>query len=483
VDTRVVHVANPTIVALSFLLIVFGAAAQSTLRVAITVSLAATACLNFFFLPPTGAWTIAEAQNWFALFTFLVASVLISRRSSQARQRAQEAVARRDELTRLFELTRDILRTTDEADPLAAIAQHVVRRFQLPNAAIFQGRDGEWVAHHAGAPLGIDRTTLDAALDRTAGAIERHGQLGRRSGTADARTPDGAAIWLVPLRLGTAGVGILALEGGAIEPGTRDAIAGIVAIAIERQQLLDDRRESEVARRSAELRSTLLASLSHDLRTPLTALTVASNNLDAADLPDGARSDQVDVIRTEVDRLNHLFNNVVEMARIETHAVTPDPQWVQAAEIVDAARRQAGPSLAAHPLAVDVDDELTVHLDPRLTAAALAHLLENAAQYSPPGAAIDVRCWLAEDALGISVRDRGPGIAPADLDRVFDRFYRGAAGHRRFGTGMGLPIVRGLLAAEGGRVWAENAASGGACFTLTVPAPSRSMAGLVEDEP
>lgn len=168
------------------------------------------------------------------------------------------------------------------------------------------------------------------------------------------------------------------------------------------------------------------------------------------------------------------------MARIEAHAVAAEPEWVQPGEIVEAAARQVEHALAKHELEIDSGTEkVLVRVDPRLTSAALAHLLENAGQYSPPGSTITVRATVSSDELHIVVRDRGVGIAPQDLDHLFERFYRGAdAWHQRFGTGMGLAITRGLLAAEGARVWAANHPEGGAIFTMAVPAESRAAAAL-----
>jgi two-component system, OmpR family, sensor histidine kinase KdpD len=143
-------------------------------------------------------------------------------------------------------------------------------------------------------------------------------------------------------------------------------------------------------------------------------------------------------------------------------------------EIVSAARDQVEHTLHLHPLHVSIHPDVPVRLDPRLTASALAHLLENAAQYTPAGSPIDVIARISDEGLAIEVRDQGPGIAPADLPRLFDRFYRGTAARMRAsGTGMGLWIVRGLLAAEQGRVWAENRPEGGARFTIVVPAAIR----------
>ena len=163
------------------------------------------------------------------------------------------------------------------------------------------------------------------------------------------------------------------------------------------------------------------------------------------------------------------------MARIDAGAVERTERWTHPSEIVAAARAQVEHALTSHPVVVRLEPDEPVRLDPRLTAAALAHLLENAAQYTPPGSTIEVQAQTGADGFRVDVRDHGSGIGAADLPHLFERFYRGAmAKGRTSGTGMGLAIVRGLVAAAGGRVWAENAPDGGAVFTMAVPADVRA---------
>jgi two-component system, OmpR family, sensor histidine kinase KdpD len=179
--------------------------------------------------------------------------------------------------------------------------------------------------------------------------------------------------------------------------------------------------------------------------------------------------------------LTRLFQNILEMARIDAGAVATEMRWAHPSEIVAAARDQVEHTLRSHEVTVTIEQDVPVRLDPRLTATALAHLMENAGQYTPPGSTIAIDARLAEDALVIAVRDHGPGIAPADLPHVFDRFYRGGVARARAsGTGMGLWIVRGLLAVERGRVWAENCPDGGAQFTMVVPAAVRDSTDPVQ---
>jgi two-component system sensor histidine kinase KdpD len=264
---------------------------------------------------------------------------------------------------------------------------------------------------------------------------------------------------------------VLAASGRPIEPGTLDTLAGVVAIAIERMRFLEERKSAELTRQSEELKSALLASLGHDLRTPLTAIRVAAGNLKSTWLPADARTEQSDLILGEVERLTRLFNNVLEMARIDAGAVATEERWSHPSEIVSAARDQVEQTLREHRVSLTIEPDTSVRLDARLAASALAHLLENAAQYAPRGTSIDVSSEIAGTDLLLRVRDHGPGLTDADLPHVFDRFFRGrtAAQSRVSGTGMGLWIARGLVSAGHGRIWVENCSDGGARFTIALP--------------
>jgi two-component system sensor histidine kinase KdpD len=464
------RVSNAATVSTAYLMVVLLVAATSRLRVAVATSIGAMLCINFFFLPPVGTFTIADPQNWVALFAFLAVSLVASNLSAVARARTDEAVGRRDELARLFDLSRDVLLMTDSRQALAVLARTVARRFDLEFVAIAVPRAGDWEVFEAGSrAVALDRRDLSTAfaMAQTTLEFDAHARTyaGHRTVTVEERV-----VRLVPLRVGTKAIGLLAASGRPVEAGTLDTLAGVVAIAIERAQFLEERKLGELTRQSEQLKTTLLASLSHDLRTPLTAIRIAASNLNAAELSHADRLEQNDVILTEVERLTRLFQNVLEMARIDAGAVATESRWTHPSEIVAAAREQVDHALDGHQLDVTIDADLPVKLDPPLTATALAHLLENAAQYTPAGSLIEVAVRVSASELTIDVRDHGPGLAPADLPHVFERFYRGAAAAARAsGTGMGLWIVRGLLAVEHGRVWAENHPEGGARFTMRVP--------------
>ena len=473
------HVANATTAAVSYLLIVLLVAAAAPRWVAIVTSIAAVFMLNFFFFPPVGALTITDPQNWIALFAFLAVSLIAGRLAALARGRQHDAVSRRDELARLFNLSRDILLTTDaDAEAIACLARHLAARFQLEYVSICLPRDSDFERFDAGVldlqdlvPTEALRRTFDDGDRINEGTLETQVPTGRQEASSDGRPP----VRLAPLRLGTRAIGVLATAGRRIEPGIFNTLGSVVAIAIERIHFLEERRRAELARRSAEFKSALLASLAHDLRTPLTAIRVAADNLHASWLTERQRGEQANLVLTAVNRLTRLFQNILEMTRIEAGAVAQQSRWVDPSEVVEAARNQIEPPSSAHQ--IDVlrrSDDRVVHIDPRLTSAALAHLLENAAQYSPAGSAITVAHEVNADGLLVTVDDEGSGIAEIDRPRLFEPFFRGEQGRwHTSGTGMGLAIARGLLAAEHGRVWAENRPGGGARFSILVPAQSR----------
>jgi two-component system sensor histidine kinase KdpD len=401
-----------------------------------------------------------------------VVAVIASKLSTAARDRERDAVARRNEVTRLFDLTRDVLLTTETAGAIEVLARHVARRFELARVAICLPGDSAWRIHQGGAAaLTIDDSTLNGTFAKARGTLEFDAR--RRAYGGHIRLAGHPELLIVPLRHGTRAVGLLAASSAVIDIGTLDAVAGVVAIAIERIQFLAERDTAALVRQKADLAATLLASLSHDLRTPLTAIGVAVENL-RGDLPADDRRTQATAAMAELERLTRLFQDILDMARIDAEAIRLEPQWVTPADIVDAALAHVRHAVEGHALQVDADAEVEIELDPRLTSVALSHVIENAAQYSPMGAPVIVRAEAADGGLRVSVSDRGPGLDAGELEHLFDRFYRGrVARAATFGTGMGLSITRGLLAAASGRIWAENLPGGGARFSLLVPGAIR----------
>lgn len=470
----VVVQANVTTVALSLLLVVLVTAATARLVVAVATSVAAVLALNYFFLPPVGTWTIADSQNWVALFAFLAVSLLASRLSDAARDRAREAVVRRDELARLFDLSRDVMAMATSPAAATDLARAIARRFDLDFVAIaLPGADGWSIATGGARRIELDEPSLTEAFDAASRVLEFDATLrayaGHRTVVIDRQT-----LRVVPLRAGARPIGLLVAGGRPVEPGTLDALGGVAAIALERMRFLEERQAAELAAQRGELKTALLASLGHDLRTPLTAIRLASENLRSSSLAEAERGDQAAVILEETTRLSRLFENILQMTRIDADAIERGRHWTHPSEIIAAARDQAAAGVTAAPVNVSVADDGAVQVDARLIASALAQLLGNAVQHAPPGSTVEVSARVIDHALRLEVRDHGRGIALGDLPHLFDRFYRGGASLRQrpAGSGLGLWIARQLVGAAGGRIWAENCEDGGARFTISVPARS-----------
>jgi two-component system sensor histidine kinase KdpD len=465
---------SPTTAALALLLIVLATATLGRLWTATVVAVVAMLALNFFFLPPIGTFTIADPQNWVALFAFLIVAVIASNLSAAVQSRAHDAVARRNEVTRLFDLTRDVLLTTETAGGIDALARYVARRFELTGVAICLPAERGWHVHQGGSEdIHIDSTVLNTALAKARGTLEFDAH--QRAYGGHLRVGADGGVLIVPLRHGTKPVGLLAAVAPALDLGALDAVAGVVAIAIERTQFLAEREAAELVRQKADLAATLLASLSHDLKTPLTAIRVAVENL-RRELPSEEREGQASAALVELDRLTRLFQDILDMARIDAAAIHFEPQWVTPADIVDAASAQVRHALEGRALRVDAEEQTEIELDPRVASVALSHLLENAAQYSPPDREIAVEARVHPEGLHVAVTDHGHGLDPGELDHLFERFYRGRTARQLVpGTGMGLAITRGLLTAAGGRVWGENVPGAGARFTIVIPGRSRPI--------
>lgn len=263
---------------------------------------------------------------------------------------------------------------------------------------------------------------------------------------------------------------IAALVGSSLSAAAQER----ARIAVERAQFLEEREIAELARQRGELATTLLATLSHDLKTPLTVIRMAIDNL-RNELPGDGRRAQADAAAAELARLTQMFAGILDMARIDAAALSVQREWVTAADVVDAAMAHARHAVDGHAIRVDADASRAVNIDARLAAVALSHLIENAARYSPADRTILVDAHVAPEGLEVSVTDHGAGLDAAEIDHLFEKFYRGRHGRQTApGTGMGLAIARGLLTAIGGRVWAENAPGAGARFSIAVPGASRA---------
>jgi two-component system sensor histidine kinase KdpD len=455
---------NSTTVALSLLLVVLGVASAYGLGPSIMGSVAGMLCFNFFFLPPVGTLTIQDPQNWIALLAFLATAVIASQLSANARARARDAERKREEVWRLYELSRAIIATPDSETAMSSTARQVVEVFGFEYCAVFVPDIAGGLRRVA---LASDVSFTPAQSDLTKTYLE--GEIRETS----VEGHDYTAAY-APLKVGVKSIGVMALAPSTIERATIEAVAGLVALALERARFLRELSYTTALKQSDELKSALLASVSHDLRTPLTSIRAAVDSLlqEEIEWDKAALREFHIIISEEVERLTRLVQNLLEMARIEAGELKLSREWGSVSEIFSNVLERAAPSIRNHIIKVDLDEDLPlVKLDSRLIAEALANLIENSAKYSPPGTELLLKAHVEADRLIISVKDRGEGIAPDEQDRIFDKFYRSARrdGQNKEGTGMGLAIARGIIEAHGGKIWVESAPGRGATFSFMIP--------------
>ncbi|WP_091978485.1 sensor histidine kinase KdpD [Methylobacterium sp. 13MFTsu3.1M2] len=438
---------------------------------------AASLAYNFFFLPPVYTLTIADPTNVAAFLLFTLVAVLVSNLASRARRVAVVSQGRARATERLFGFSRKLAACGTLDDVLWATCAQVAAMLKVRVVLLLP--DGQAVTVRAGYPPEdmLDEADLAAAQ----WAFDNDRPAGR-----GADTLPGAKRLFLPMRTGRGTIGVIGLDSDGTGPilspeGRRllDALADMGALAIERVRLVEDLDRAERAAETDRLRQALLTSISHDLRTPLASVLGAAStlrDLEAA-LPADAKAELLATIIEESERLNRFIANLLDMTRLEAGAVAPNLSAQDVAETVDTALRRTQKILAEHRVAVEVEADLPpLALDPVLFEQVLVNLLDNAAKYAPEGSTVTVRARRAGDRVRIAVLDEGDGLPEADVERVFDKFYRVRKGDRvRAGTGLGLAISRGFVEAMGGNVTAENRRDrSGACFTVSLPIPARN---------
>jgi two-component system sensor histidine kinase KdpD len=282
-------------------------------------------------------------------------------------------------------------------------------------------------------------------------------------------------------------VGVVGLEsdrsGPLLNPDQRrlyDALADQAALAIERIDLAQDVDRARIAAETEKLRSAMLTSVSHDLRTPLASILGSATSLKTyrSTLDEAEQTQLIDTIQEEAERLNRFISSLLDMTRLEAGAIQPKSELIDLGDVVGSALRRAGTLLAGHKVKIELQPELPmVALDPVLFEQVLFNLLDNAAKYAPLGTTISLTAEQTNQSIAIRVMDEGDGIPEADLERIFDKFYRARAGDRqRAGTGLGLAICRGFVEAMGGTISAANRQDRkGAVFTIRLPMPAHSQ--------
>jgi two-component system sensor histidine kinase KdpD len=472
-----IAVSNITLV---FLTAVLGSAVAWGLGPGLYAALASVLAYNFFFLPPLYTFTIADPQNIVALFFFAIVAAIASNLASRLRAQAITARARAKTTEDLYQFSRKLASVVAMDDLLWATAHQVAAMLKvrvvllLPETRVAGGRTATALEVRAGYPP--EDLLADSDLAAAKWAWDSRRPAGRGSDTL----PGGR--WLFqPMRTGRGAVAVIGIdadrEGPLLTPDQArllDALSDQAALAIERVHLAEDVEKAHLVAETERLRGALLTSISHDLRTPLTAILGAATSLASlrGKLDEAACDDMVATIRDEAERLNRFIANLLHMTRLESGAVVPNSTPVDAAELVGSTLRRAGAVLARHRVEVELEAELPMLLvDPVLFEQVLMNLLDNAAKYAPEGSEVRLRARRQGGVVVMEVLDEGEGIPEDEAERVFEKFYRVQGTDRqRTGTGLGLAICRGFVEAMGGRIAAGNRADRrGAVFTLEVP--------------
>jgi two-component system, OmpR family, sensor histidine kinase KdpD len=444
---------NPTTVALSFLVAVLLIAAGWGLKYAAYTSVIATACFNFFFLPPVRTWTISDPQNWVALAVFLITAFIASHLSDKARRQAESAESRRREVERLYGFSQQLLVKDNIFELLNQVPRQIVDEFTVTAAAIFLPERQQVYYSDASAHSLISSDELKAVTARGEPTMDSQRGVG-----------------FVPLRMGVKTVGSLAIIG-RLSRETMEALGSMVAIAVERAGAVEKLSHAEAARESDRLRSALLDAVTHEFRTPLTSIKAAASTLGSdVQLDEEGRRDLLAVVEEEADRLNRLVGEAAEMAQFDAQQVQLELQPHDVRQAIEVAMKDLKSVLADREVAVDIPADLPrVHIDLHRIAEVIRHLLENAAKYSPAGTAIRVTAERAGRNVQVSVADHGPGIDEFEQALIFEKFYRGRGNRGVQGTGMGLPIARAIMEAHGGNIDVKSQLGRGSVFSITLP--------------
>ena len=461
-------------IALVFLTAVLASAVTYGLGPALFACLISVLAFNFFFLPPLYTLTIADPENVVALFSFAIVAVIASNLTARVRAQALNAQRRAKMTEDLYLFSRKLAGVVTLDDLLWATAFQIASMLRLRVVLLLP--EGETVTVRSGYP------PEDMLSDADLAAAKWCWQNDRAAGRGADSLP-GAKRLFLPMHTGRGAVGVVGLDndrpGPLLTPDQRrllDALADQAALAIERINLAADVDNARLAAETEKLRSALLTSISHDLRTPLASILGSATSLSAyrKSMDDATQDELVRTIQDESERLNRFISNLLDMTRLESGAITPHREFVDLSDIIGSTLRRASKVLSSHHVQLEIAPDLPMlKLDSVLFEQVLFNLLDNAAKYAPRDTDIRLRAWRDGGVLRIAVLDEGAGVPPDDLERIFDKFYRVHAADRKLaGTGLGLAICRGFVEAMGGTIIAANRQDrSGAVFTITFPVP------------
>jgi two-component system sensor histidine kinase KdpD len=463
---------------LVFMTAIVAVAVRYGLLPSLFASVVASLCYNFFFLPPIYTFTITDPTNVAAFLIFIVMAVLVSNVAARVRTQAMAAIERARTTEALYAFSRKLAGVGTLDDVLWATAYQTALVLKV-RVVLLLPENGT-IAVRAGYPP--EDTLDDADLAAARWAWEHNRPAGRGSDTLP-----GAKRLFLPMRTGRGAIGIVGIDsdkpGPLLTPDQRrqlDALIDQGALAIERVFLVEDVDRAKRSMEADRLRSALLTSISHDLKTPLAAILGAAGTMRqlSGALDDAAKAELLATIIDESERLNRFIANLLDITRLESGAIVPQTTLQDLGELVGSALARTAKILAHHRVDVELAADVPMlELDPVLFEQVLFNLLDNASKYAPANTTIRIRSWREAQSVVLQVLDEGAGIPAGDVERIFDKFYRAQKGDQvRAGTGLGLAISRGFVEALKGTITAANRADrSGAVFTIRLPVPAASQ--------
>jgi two-component system sensor histidine kinase KdpD len=459
---------------LVFLTAIVAIAVRFGLCPSLFASAVSALCYNFFFTEPYHTFSISDPRNVVAVLFFTIVAIVVSNVAARARTLAVAAMGRARTTESLYTFSRKLSGVGTLDDVLWATAYQIALMLKV-RVVLLLPEDGTIVVQ-AGYP---PEDVLDAADIAAAKWAWDHNRAAGRG----ADTLPGAKRLFLPMRTGRGVIGVLGIDsdkaGLLLTPDQRrllDALVDQAALAIERVRLVEDLDDAKRRVEADRLRTALLTSISHDLKTPLAAILGAAGTLKgfSSELNDQGKIDLISTIVEESERLNRFIANLLDMTRLESGAIKPRTGRYDIGEVVGSALERASKVLAHHKVEVDVAPDLPMlDLDPVLFEQVLFNLLDNASKYAPPGTTVLVQSWQEGDTVKLQIIDQGSGIPPDEIGRIFEKFHRVEKVDRvQAGTGLGLAISRGFVEAMGGSIVAGNRTDRpGAVFTVTLPVP------------
>jgi two-component system sensor histidine kinase KdpD len=433
------------------------AGAYGTRAEAVSSSISATLCLDYYFVPPIGSVTIADPQGWIVLSVFLAVSLIATNLSSRLRNQRDELAARQSDSEKLHALNRAILLSDRGPHELhRLLVNKCMELFAFDEAALFENGSGE-----------IQRSNQSGAI------LESDLRKVARYGSIDQNGP----VTTLPATLGNKIYGSFAFVGAPLSVPLVQSLGNTIAVGLAQARTQEAANQAEAVRKSEELKSVMIDALAHELKTPLTAIEAAADILHTGRISPAQRDDLIDVVQQEAQRLRRLMGEAIHLARIEAKRLMLERQPERVSAVVHAAIESLGQLAASHPIRLEIaEEEPCIMADSELVVQMIKQLLDNALKYSPAGKPITVSVSEENALVNIAVRDEGQGLTDLEQSRVFEKFYRGRADHQGIqGTGMGLAIAREIAEAHGGAIRVECQLGHGCRFTVTLPAAPRPV--------